>query len=481
MSHPSHTPHHPAAAPPEADAPRRWTALALISVAQFMLILDVTVVNVALPDIGTDLELGRTTLTWAVTAYTLFFGGLMLLGGRLADLFGARRMALTGLAVFTLASLATGLAQNEALLIGGRVAQGIGAALLSPAALAIITTAFHGEERNKALGVWAGLGGIGFAAGVLVGGVLTAGPGWRWVFFVNVPVGIAVLAALPATVPAVLHAHRDRPRIDFLGAVTVTAATAALIYGLVTAGDEGWSDTGTLIPLAAAVVLYAAFAGIEQATRTPLMHVGMLARRPVAVGAFLMLAGSGLLISLFFLGSLYLQHLRHISALETGLLFLPAALATGVGAHLAGRLVSIVGTRAVAATGLALVAVGTGLLTQLSADGGIYTGLLPGLVIAAAGVGPVFVTATTSALAHIEHGQEGLASGVINTFHELGGAIGVATASTLAAAGLSAAPSIGGFTDAYTATAIAAAVAAVLAVVLVPGGKPQMSAMPHAH
>lgn len=479
MAHPSHALHSPTK--PETSAhPRRWAALALISVAQFMLILDVTVVNVALPEIGADLRLDRTALTWAITAYTLFFGGLMLLGGRLADLFGARRMMLIGLAAFTVASLGTGLAQNEVLLIGGRITQGIGAALLSPAALSTVTTTFHGAERNKALGVWAGLGGIGFAAGVLLGGILTAGPGWRWAFFVNVPVGVAVLAALPAAVPAVLRSHRDR-RIDILGALAVTAATGSLIYALVTAGDDGWGAAAALVPLAAAALLYGVFALIERSAHSPLMQVSMLARRPVAAGAFLMLVGSGLLISLFFLGSLYLQHLRHLGALETGLLFLPAALATGVGAHLAGRLVGSIGTRPVAATGLALVAIGTGLLTRLSVDGSVYTGLLPGIVVAAIGVGPVFVAATTCALGHVDHGEEGLASGVINTFHELGGAIGVATASSLAAAGLTSVPSIGGFTDAYTAAAIAAAAAAVLALALVPAGKPVMSGLPHAH
>ncbi|GGO20424.1 MFS transporter [Micromonospora parathelypteridis] len=480
MPHPSSA-LHSSPKPGTSAHSRRWAALTLISVAQFMLILDVTVVNVALPEIGADLRLDRTALTWAITSYTLFFGGLMLLGGRLADLFGARRMMLVGLTVFTVASLGTGLAQNETLLIGGRIAQGIGAALLSPAALSTVTATFHGHERTKALGVWAGLGGIGFAAGVLAGGVLTAGPGWRWAFFVNVPVGAAVLAFLPATVPAGPRPHRDQRRIDILGALAVTAATGSLIYGLVTAGDTGWGTAATLVPLAAAALLYAVFVGIERTARSPLMHVGMLVRRPVVAGAFLMLMGSGLLISVFFLGSLYLQHLRHLSALETGLLFLPAALATGVGAHLASRLVASIGTRAVAATGLALVAVGTGLLTQLSADGTVYVGLLPGIVIAAAGVGPVFVTAATSALAHVDHGEEGLASGVLNTFHELGGAIGVATASTLAAAGLTSAPSIDGFTDAYTATAIVATAAAVLVPALVPPGKPELGSLPHAH
>ncbi|WP_106401166.1 MFS transporter [Actinocorallia populi] len=465
---------------PEPPHPRRWTALALIGTAQFMLVLDVTVVNVALPDIGTDLGLGRTALTWTVTMYTLFFGGLMLLGGRLADVFGARRLLLTGLAVFTLASLAAGLAQNETLLIAGRAVQGVGAALLSPAALSTVTTSFHGTERNRALGVWAALGGTGFAAGVLLGGLLTAGPGWRWVFFVNVPVGIVLLAALPAVVRA-RPAHRTAGRLDVGGALTVTAATAAFIYGMVNAGDDGWTSPGTLLPLAAAVVLYGTFALVQRAAQDPLMQVGMLARRPVAAGAFLMLVASGLLISLFFLGSLYLQHVRGVSALRTGLLFLPAALATGVGAHVAGRLVGTVGTRPVAVTGLVLVAAGAGLLTGLSADGGVGLELLPGIVIAAAGVGPVFVTATASALAHVPHEEAGLASGVINTFHELGAAVGVAIASTVAAAGLSGAPSIGGFTGAYTMFAVIAAVSAAVSLWLVPAGKPEMSGVPHVH
>ncbi|MEU8120572.1 MFS transporter [Spirillospora sp. NPDC049024] len=479
MAHGSSTHHHVAAsaAPPD---PRRWTALALISVAQFMLILDVTVVNVALPDIGVDLALGRSGLTWAVTAYTLFFGGLMLLGGRLADTFGARRMMLIGLSVFTAASLATGLAQNEALLLGGRIAQGVGAALLSPAALSTVATTFHGPERNKALGIWGALGGVGFAAGVLLGGALTAGPGWRWVFFVNVPVGLVLLG----TLPMVVRGHAARPvgrRLDLLGAGTVTAATAAFIYGMINAGDDGWSAAGTLVPLAAAVLLYGAFGWIERTVKTPLMHVTMLARRPVAAGAFLMLVASGLLISLFFLGSQYLQHARDISALETGLLFLPAALGTGVGAHIAGRLVGSIGTRPVAAAGLALVAVGSGLLTGLSADGGVGLELLPGIVIAAAGVGPVFVAASTSALAHVEHAEAGLASGLINTFHELGAAIGVAVASTIAATGLANVPSIDGFTTAFTVFAITAAAAAITSLWLVPPGKPQMTGTPHAH
>ncbi|MFE0516087.1 MFS transporter, partial [Streptomyces sp. NPDC058964] len=345
MTHSAHsardTHYEPQHELPPTD-PRRWAALAVICVAQFMLILDVTVVNVALPDMAADLYLDRATLTWAVTAYTLCFGGLMLLGGRLADALGARRTLLAGLAVFTMASLVTGLADNAATLLGGRIAQGIGAALLSPAALSIVTTTFHGSERNKALGVWAALGGSGAAAGVLIGGALTDGPGWQWVFYINVPVGLAVLAALPVLVPA----RAPQPaRLDIPGALLATAGTGSLIYGLVEAGDAGWGNAGTLLPVAATVVLYAGFAAVERASRAPLMDLRMFTRRPVLAGAFLMLIATALLIAYFFLGSVYLQHVRGLSPLKTGLLFLPVAVATGLGAHLASRLVGRVGSR----------------------------------------------------------------------------------------------------------------------------------------
>ena len=454
----------------ESADPRRWTALAVIAVAQFMLILDLTVVNVALPDLGADLDLSRTAFTWAVSAYVLFFGGLLLLGGRLADAFGARPVMLTGLVIFTLASLASGLAQTQTLLLGGRIGQGVGAALLSPAALAAITSSFHGVERNKALSIWASLGGIGFAAGVLIGGILTAGPGWRWVFFINVPVGVVLLAAIRAVVPP--RHHPDRPaRLDVLGAVTVTTATGSLIYGMINAGDQGWADLGTLLPIAAAIVLYGVFVVVERTVPTPLLHPSLLSRQPVAAGAFLMLVASGVLVAGVFLGSQYLQHLRGRSALETGLFFLPAALALVIGAITAGRLVGTIGTRRVAVVGLALVAIGNALLIGLSADGNVYVEALPGVVVFALGGGPLFVCATTSALGRAGQHEAGVVSGVVYTFHELGAAICVAVASTVAAAGLTRTPSIDGFTDAFTVFTIAAAVAAVLSLRLVPPGK----------
>jgi EmrB/QacA subfamily drug resistance transporter len=481
--HDTHDPVRDTNEPPELQAsadPRRWTALAVIAVAQFMLILDLTVVNVALPDLGADLGLSRTAFTWTVSAYGLVFGGLLLLGGRLADIFGTRPVILIGLVIFTLASLVTGLAQTQTVLLGGRIAQGVGAALLSPAALAAITSSFHGQERNKALSIWASLGGVGFTAGVLIGGILTAGPGWRWVFFINVPVGVALLAAIPAVLPP-RRPDRAARRLDVLGAVTVTAATGLFIYGMINAGDAGWADLGTLLPIAAAIVLYAVFVVVERTVPTPLMHPSLLSRRPVAAGAFLMLIAAGVLIADLFLGSQYLQHLRGLSALETGLFFLPAALGLMIGAITAGRLVGTIGTRPLAVVGLTLVAIGNGLLIGLSADGNLYLEALPGVVVFALGGGPLFVCATTSALGRVSLHEAGLVSGIVNTFNQLGAAICVAVASTVAAAGLTTTPSIEGFTDAYTVFTVVAAVAAVVSLRLVPSGTPQMTSAPHAH
>jgi EmrB/QacA subfamily drug resistance transporter len=446
--------------------------LVLLCLAQLMLIVDITVVQVALPSIGDDLGLGREALTWVVIAYTLVFGGLMVFGGRLADAFGARRMLLVGLALFTAASLVCGLASSGAMLVAGRAAQGVGAALMSPSALAIITTAFGGAERNRALGVWAAIGGTGAAIGVLVSGVLTAGPGWEWVFFVNVPVGVLVAIAVPAIVRAD-QARAERQRVDVPGALVVTLATGLLIYGLVNAGDGGWGGAGTLVPVVAAVVGYGVFVLVESRVAVPLMRPATMARRPVVSGTFLMLVATGLLLGLFFLTSLYFQHVRGFSALKTGLLFLPVAVAITIGAQLAAHLIGKVGGRSVAVVSLLLTAAGAGLLSQLSVAGNVYLDVLPGFLLAALGIGPVFVTATTTTLANVPHGEAGVASGVVNTFHELGGSIGVAVVSTVAAASIASTSEISGFTDAYVLCGITAVVAALIAVVLVPPGRPR--------
>jgi EmrB/QacA subfamily drug resistance transporter len=477
----SHVPTHEVLSHAPAR-PRRWSALVLLCLAQFMLILDVTVVNVALPSMGADLHLGRQALTWVVTGYALAFGGLMLLGGRLADVFGARRTLLAGLALFTVSSLLTGLATDAVTVLAGRVLQGVGAALLSPAALSIVTTSFQGQERNKALGAWAAIGGSGSAAGVLLGGLLTAGPGWQWAFLVNVPIGLAVGALIPAVVPAVPAGDRAGRRVDLPGAVSVTAGTALLIYALVHAGDAGWASFATLATLAAAIISYGVFAAVERATASPLMRVDLLARRPVLAGGFLMLVASGLLIAFFFLASLYLQHGRGFTALRTGLVFLPVAVAVTGGAHLGGQLVGRLGARPVAAGGLLLTGAGAGLLARLSADGSPYAMLMPGLLVAAFGIGPAVVAATTTALASVTAHESGLASGLVNTFHELGGAVGVAAASTIAAGSIAAgAPVVGGFAHAFAAAAAAAAVAGLVSLILVPAGKPAHLAGPHVH
>ncbi|MFI9591759.1 MFS transporter [Nonomuraea sp. NPDC052265] len=458
-----------------------WAVLALLCLAQFMLIVDITVVQVALPAIGGDLALGREALTWVVTTYTLCFGGLMVLGGRLADAVGPRRTLLAGLALFTAASLVCGLADDGGTLIAGRALQGVGAALLSPAALAVITTVFQGERRARALAVWAAIGGSGAAVGVLLGGVLTDGPGWMWVFFVNVPIGLLVLAAVPAVVPAAPGAHGGGGRVDVVGALLVTLATALLIYGLVSAGDGGWGAVGTVLPLAGAALSYVAFVLVERSVRAPLMRVETLARRPVVSGAFVMLVATGLMLGLFFLSSLYLQHVLGFSPLRTGLTFLPVAVAITVGAHLGGRLIGRVGGRPVAVASFALTAVGAALMTRVSPEAGAFTTLVPGFVLAAVGIGPAFVTATTTTMANVPPGENGVASGVINTFHELGGSIGVAVVSTVAASSLGRGAGIGGFTSGLVLCAVVAGVAAVISLGLVPPGRPAGAFVGHGH
>jgi EmrB/QacA subfamily drug resistance transporter len=457
-----------------AADPRRWRLLGLLGVAQFMLILDVTVVAIALPNIGADLGLARDTLTWVVSAYTLMFGGLMLLGGRAADLFGSRRVVLTGLMVFIAASLATGLSSGAELLIAGRVAQGVGAAMLSPAALSVVTKTFHSAERNKALGIWSALGGGGSAIGVLLGGLLTAGPGWQWVFYINVPIGLVVLVLLARMLPADQPVE-SRPRLDVPGALLVTAGTGTAIYALINAGDKGWLSAATLGMLAGAVVLYAAFGWLQRVVRSPLMDLRILTRRPVASGTFLILVATALMISIFFLGSFYL-HQQGYGALRTGLLFLPVAIATIIGAQAGGNAIGHLGARPVAMVGLAITAVGTGIAAIWDTSAMVVTGISVG----ALGIGAAFVASSTTALSQVGHHEAGLASGILSTFHEFGAALGAAVVSSIAAASI-AGTSGTGFTRGFTFAAITAAVAAVLALVVVPAAKPVPGAAHHAH
>lgn len=454
--------------------PRRWRLLGLLAVAQFMLILDVTVVAIALPNIETDLHLQRETLTWVVSAYTLMFGGLMLLGGRAADLFGSRRVVLTGLGVFTLASLLTGLAQGPEVLLAGRVAQGIGAAMLSPAALSVVTKTFDGDERNKALGIWSAMGGGGSAIGVLLGGLLTAGPGWQWVFYINLPIGVIVFALLIRMLPTD-QPSEQQGRLDVPGALLVTAGTGTAIYALINAGDRGWLSAATLGTLAGALVLYGIFAWVQRTVRSPLMDLRILTRRPVAAGTFMLLVATALMISLFFLGSFYLQHFQQYGALRTGLLFLPVAVAAIVGAQVAGRLVGTIGARAIAIAAFLLATIGVAAPAIWDGTVAIVSGMTVGTI----GLGAVFVAASTTTFAQIDYREAGLASGILSTFHEFGASLGVAVVSSIAAASLAGTVS-SGFTRGFTFAAIAAAVAAVLALIVVPSVKPARGAS-HVH
>ncbi|MFF6786059.1 MFS transporter [Streptomyces sp. NPDC012510] len=459
-----------ATTPVASPDPRRWKILGLVGVAQLMLILDVTVVAIALPHLGADLGLEREALTWVVSGYTLAFGGLLLLGGRAADLFGARRMVLVALLLFAGASLLAGLATSGPVLLGGRVVQGLAAAMLSPAALSLIVTLFDGEERNKALGIWSSLGGTGAALGVLLGGLLTAGPGWPWVFFINVPVGVVVFVALRMQLPPQPR-PATRGRLDVVGAVLVTAATGTLTYALIQAGDKGWATVTTAGLVVAAVLLYGAFVVRQRRAESPLMDVRLLVRRPVATGALLILVATALMIMVFFLGTFSLQDHRGFGALETGLLFLPVALATMVGATAAGRVIGSTGPRTLGVVGLLLAA--AGMLIPALWDS--TPALVTGIAVAAAGTGVLFVVASATALGQIEPHEAGLASGIVSTFHEFGASLGAAVVSSMAAASI-AGTDEAGFSRGFTTGAVVAAVVAVVALFVTPGRGPRESA-----
>ena len=443
--------------------PHRWRILGLLGVAQLMLILDVTVVTIALPDISTDLGLGRQLLTWVVSGYTLAFGGLLLLGGRAADLFGARRLVVLGLLVFAGSSLLAGLAPTGWALLAGRVLQGASAAFLSPSALSLVVRTFDGTERDRALGIWSALGGGGAALGVLLGGLLTAGPGWSWVFFVNVPVGLLLALSLHRTLPR--DAVGEAPgRLDLLGAALVTAATGTLIYALIQAGDRGWTSAATGLLAAAAAAPYPAFVVRVRHAAQPLMDLGLLLRRPVAVGTLLVLVATALMITVFFLGSFYFQRHLGYDALRTGLLFLPVALATMAGATIAGRVLARLGPRLLGTAGLVVGGIGMGVAA--AADG--PAALAAGVGIAAAGTGAVFVVASATALGQVAPYEAGLASGIVSTFHEFGASLGAAVVSSIAAASLTG-TSAAGVSRGFATAAVVAAVAALVTVAVAPG------------
>lgn len=405
-------------------------ALVLLCAAQFMVILDITVVNIAVPSIQADLGIAIDDLQWLITAYTLAFGGLLLLGGRAADYFGRRRMMLIGLAVFTVASLGAALAQSFAVLLVARIWQGIGAAMLSPAALSLVTTIFpEGPARQRALTAWAAVAASGAAFGVLLGGALTE-LDWRAIFYVNVPIGLVVGLGVWRTIPA--RSARAQGVIDFGGALLVCASLVALIYALVEAPSAGWASTQTLGLLGLVAVGLTAFVLVEHRVEEPLVRLSLLRRRQTAGALALMLAGMGTILSVFFFLTLYLQGVLGHSAFVTGLEFLPGAVLLIAAAHLGGHLVGQFGPRVVLAGGMALGALGAWLLSGLPADGTYLGDVLPGLLILDLGIGlaapAIFIVGTAGA----NEAEAGLVSGLISTAHELGGAIVLPLLSTVA-------------------------------------------------
>src|SRR5215217_8079220 len=455
------------------DAPKRtrWSLLLLLSVAQLMVILDISAVNVALPDLAADLSIGQADIGWTITSYSLIFGSLLLFGGRAADLLGRRRVFLTGLAVFTASSLVTALAADATMLFAARAGQGLGAALLSPAALSIITTTFQGPERAKALGVWGAVGGAGAAIGVLLGGVLTELVDWRAIFYINLPVGLALAGGAIKLLPA----DTMRPQwrgLDLRGALLATASLAGLVYAISQAQTSGWSSTQTLGIGAAGVVGLAAFAALELRTRRPLLRIQRLTDRAIGGGFLMMLTASAVLFGSFLLSSLYLQNVLGTGALETGLAFLPLAAAIGAGVHVASHLISHAGVRGPLAAGFLVTAAGMILLSRVGADGSYLADVLPGMLVAGVGLGVILVSVAVSVLTGASEDEAGMLSGLNTTGHEIGGSIGVAVLATIAAGRLGGpateAQLANGIGDAFLAAGIIAGVASVVALAVLP-------------
>ncbi len=410
--------------------PRRWKALAVVCAAFFMTVLDVSIVNVALPSIGRSLDFSRDSLQWVVTAYAIAFGGFLLLGGRMADLFGRRRVFLVGVAVFTLASFFCGLAWSEGVLCASRAVQGFGAAIISPAALSIVITTFdEGPERNKALGIWGALGGGGAAVGVLAGGLLTKYFGWEWIFFVNVPVGIGAFLLAPRFVRE-SHAGRDTTQ-DIAGAVTVTAGLALLVYAVSSAPNHGWDSGWTISRLAVAVALLVAFLVVESRAKDPLMPFSIFRIRTVAGANVAGLLLGGVVFANFFILTLYVQQVLGYSALKTGVTFVATAGSAVIFAGLAQALVTKIGAKTVMAVGFVAMIAGMVWYTQIPVHASFAGDLLPGYLLVGFGLPFTFIPVSIAALAGIQAHEAGLASGLINTAQQVGGAIGVAVTSSI--------------------------------------------------
>ncbi|KKD09201.1 MFS transporter [Streptomyces sp. WM6386] len=403
-------------------------ALFVIATAQLMVILDATITNIALPAIQTDLGVSNGNLAWIVNSYALAFGGLMLLGGKAGDLFGRRRMFQAGIAVFTIASLLGGLAPDESLLIGARILQGIGAALAAPNSLALITTSFPaGKSRNTAMGVYAAMAGVGATVGLLLGGVLTDALDWRWVFFINIPIGLAVLAGTKALV----EAERHPGRLDVPGAITGTGGLIALVYGITRGGEHGWTTGLTLASFATAAVLLVAFLVIQARAADPMMPLRLFKDRNRS-GSFgtMLFIGAGLFAMFYFL-TLYMQLILGYSAIRTGFAFLPFTIGMGTAAGMSSKLVTRLSPRLIAGPGL-LVGAGGMLWFAGLEPGSSYAGhLLPAMFVTAVGLGMSFVPMTLGAVSGVDHQDTGMASALLNTAQQIGGALGLAVLSTI--------------------------------------------------
>jgi len=449
----------------------------LLALTQFVVVIDASITNVALPSIGKALDIDQDNLSWVVNSYTLVFGGFLLLGGRLADFFGRRKMFMTGMALFGVASLAGGFAQSEEWLITARAFQGLGAAIASPAALSIVTTTFaEGKERNRALAIWGAVAGAGGAAGVLLGGILTQWAGWEWVLFVNVPIAAFVVWQAPQRLLESKAEEESERTLDIPGAVAITAGLALLVYTLVDAATVGWTSTETIIRGVIALVLIAAFVVIEVRTRKPLVPFSIFRNRTLR-GANIVAILTGMsLFSMFFLITLYLQQVLGQDALKAGLSYLPLSVSIILAAGIAGALVTKIGFKPVLVTGLLLVAVALAWFTQIEVGGSFLSDVLGPSVLAGVGLGLTFVPVTIAAMSGTKPEEAGLASGLINTSQQIGGALGLAILASIANSSTNDAFATGatkvvalnqGFQDAFLVGAFFALAGAILAALLI--------------
>ena len=461
--------------------PRRWLALAVLALADFVVVLDATIVNIALPSIGRDLHASTGDLSWVISAYVLAFGALLLLGGRLADLFGRRRLFISGLIVFGLASLAGGFATSIGVLVGFRALQGMGAAALAPAARSIVTVLFdEGPERSKALGIWAAVAGSGSVVGLILGGVLTSALSWEWVLWVNVPVTVAAAALAPRVI-AESRADAGARSVDLAGAVLVSGGLVAGLYALVNANNAGWGSLQTVGLLALAAVLLALFVVVEARVAAPLVPLGILRNRQVRGANVAMVLLTAAMVGTFFVLTLYQQEIMGSSALETGLLQLPLGLVLITVAGLAGAFTERVGAKPVLLGGLAVFTAGVAWLSRIPVHGSYLSDLLGPTLLIGGGLGLAFVALTIASASGIAGGHAGIAGGLINMTQQVGGAIGLAIVTAVATGSLDTAdPSaIGvdhGFQSALVVAGVIAALAGLITALVLPGPARRRSA-----